>query len=199
MATFTWEVYSNTPGWHDVASNTVVFSGSATDITTPVTVGEWNTGTHIGNGDPGTDQCGTNHVPNVKYISATQFDGGSGTEALNDTNLAQNECTIRCKFADAASVQTSSARFYTFDGTTATAEAIGVHAYAFERGVGASSWTQVNDDSGNIGGDNSGERLALSDHGTPATEHYFYLAVSAQPESVGAKTQFDFGLALTYS
>jgi len=199
MATFTWEVYSNTPGWHDVGANTVVFTGSATDITTPVTVGEWNTGTHVGNGDPGTDQCGTNHVPNVKYISATQFDSGSGTEALNDTNLGQNECTIRCKFADAASVQTSSARFYTFDGSTATAEAIGVHAYAFERGVGASAWTQVNDDSGNIGGDNTGERLGLSDHGTPATEHYFYLAVSAQPESVGAKTQFDFGLALTYS
>ncbi len=198
MATFTWEVYSNTPAWHDTSSNTVVFSGSASDITTPVTVGEWNTGTHLGSGDPGTDQCGTAHVPNVKWISNTQFDGGSGTEALNDTNLSQTECTIRCKFADAAQVSTSSARFYTFDGSTATAEAIGVHAYAFERGVSASAWTQVNDDSGNIGGDNAGERLALSDQGA-ATEHYFYLAISAQPETVGAKTQFDFGLALTYS
>ncbi|MCJ7760030.1 hypothetical protein MUP59_02670 [Candidatus Bathyarchaeota archaeon] len=198
MATFTWEVYSNTPGWHDTAGNTVVFSGSPTDITTPVTVGEWNSGTHIGNGDPGADQCGTNHVCNVKYISGTQFDSGGGTETLNDTNLTATECTIRCKFADASAVATSSARFYTFDGSTATAEAIGVHAYAFERGVGATAWVQVNDDSGNIGGDNGGERLALSDQ-SAATEHYFYLAVTAQPESVGAKTQFDFGLALTYS
>lgn len=198
MATFNWEVYCGTGTWTDVGSNTVVFSGSATDITTPVTVGEWNTGTHIGNGDPGTDQCGSNHVPNVKYINGTQFDNGGGTQDLNDTNLTQTECTIRCKFSDAAQVSTSSARFYTFDGSSATAEAIGVHAYAFERGVGATAWTQVNDDSGNIGGDNSGERLNLSDQ-SQATEHYFYLAISAQPESVGAKTQFDFGLALTYS
>jgi hypothetical protein len=199
MATFTWEVYSNTPDWHDSGATTVCFSGSATDIATPVTVGEWNTGTHLGNGDPGTDQCGgANHMPNVKYINGTQFDNGSGTQDLNDTNLTANECTIRCKFADASSVATSSARFYTFDGSTATAEAIGVHAYAFERGVSATAWTQVNDDSGNIGGDNTGERLNLSDQGA-ATEHWFYLAISAQPETVGAKTLFDFGLALTYS
>jgi hypothetical protein len=138
-------------------------------------------------------------VPNVKYINSTQFDNGSGTQDLNDTNLTANECTIRCKFSDPSSVQTSSARFYTFNGSSATAEAVGVHAYAFERGVGASAWTEVNDDSNDKGGDNTGERLNLSDHGTPATEHWFYLAISAQPESVGAKTQFDFGLALTYS
>lgn len=198
MATFNWEVYANTPNWMDVASNTIVFAGSSTDLTTPITVGEWQSGTHLGNGDPGTDQCGTNHVRNVKYISGTQFDSGGGTETLNDTNLAATECTMRIKFTDASSVALSSARFYSFDGSTVTNEAVGIHAYAFERGVSATAWVQINDDSGNIGGDNSGERLTLSDQ-TAATEHYYYIAVSAQPESVGAKTQFDFGIALTYS
>lgn len=199
MATFTWEVYSDTPGWKGVGANTIVFAGSNTDLTVPITVGNWNTGTHLGSGDPGTDQCGTNHVPNVEYVSNTQFKLNSGTtENLNDTNLVATECSMRINFTDASSVATSNARFYSFDGSTVTAEAIGVEAYAFEQGVGATTWTQLNDDSANIGGDNSGERLSLSDQ-SAATEHTFYIAVSARPETVGSKTQFDFGIALTYS
>lgn len=198
MATFNWEVYADTPAWMDVSTNTIVFSGSNTDLTEPITVGTWQDGTHLGSGDPGTDQCGANHMPNVKYVSGTQFDGGSGTETLNDTNLVQTECTLRIKFTDAAAVAISNARFYAFDGATETNEAVGVEAYAFEQGVGATAWAQINDDSGDIGGDNSGERLALSDQ-SAGTEHYFYLAISARPETVGAKTQFDLGVALTYS
>jgi hypothetical protein len=199
MATFTWEVYSDTPAWHAVGANTIVFSGSNTDLSSPITVGNWNSGTHLGSGDPGTDQCGTNHVPNVEYVSNTQFklDGGT-TESLNDTNLVQTECSLRINFTDASAVATSNARFYAFDGSTETNEAVGIEAYAFEQGVSASAWTQLNDDSANIGGDNSGERLGLSDQSS-ATEHTYYIAVSARPESVGSKTQFDFGIALTYS
>lgn len=197
MATFTWEAYCDTPGWKGISTNTIIFSGSG-GLATPITVGNYQSETHLGSGDPGTDQCGSSHVPNTKYISSTQFDGGSGTETLNDTNLAQTECTLRIKFTDASSVATSSARFYAFDGTTETNEAVGVEAYAFERGVSATTWTQINDDSANVGGDNTSERLSLSDQGA-GTEHYFYIAISARPESVGAKTQFDFGIALTYS
>ena len=198
MATFAWEVYADTPAWMDISTNTIVFSGSATDLTAAITVGTWQDGTHLGNGDPGTDQCGTNHVPNVKYISGTQYDDGGGTESLNDTNLLATECTMRIEFTDASSVAISNGRFYSFDGATETNEAVGIEAYAFEQGIVASAWTQINDDSGNIGGDNSGERLDLSDQAT-GTEHYYYLAVSARPESVGSKTEFDFGVALTYS
>lgn len=197
MATFTWEVYADTPAWFDIAANTVVFAGAG-GLATPITVGSWQDESHLGNGDPGTDQCGTNHVPNVKYISGTQFDNGSGTETLNDTNLTENECTLRVRFTDGASVATSSARFYAFDSTTETNEAIGIEAYAFEQGVSATVWTQIGDDSGNIGGDNSGERLQLGDQGA-ATDHTFFIAISARPETVGAKTAFDFGIALTYS
>lgn len=198
MATFTWEYYGATgPTWTDIGANTIVFAGSG-GITTPVTVGAWQDETHIGNGDPGTDQCGANHCNNVKYLTGTTFDNGSGSQALNDTNLTANECTIRIRFTDGSSVATSNARFYSYDGTTTTTEAVGVDVYAFEQGVTATSWTLINDDSGNIGGDNSGERLSLSDQ-SAATAHTFYLAISASPESVGGKTSFDFGIALTYS
>lgn len=200
MATFDWEFYGSTgPAWTSMGANTIIFAGSPTDLTAPVQVGSFQDGTHIGSGDPGTDQCGTNHCQNVKYISDTQMSvNGGGTEEINDTNLAQTECTMRLEFTDAASVATSGARFYAYDGSTVTNEAIGVDVYAFERGVGASSWTKINDDSANIGGDNSGERLSLSNQAA-GTEHYFYVALSTSPESVTGKTQFDFGCALTYS
>lgn len=198
MAVFTWEVYSDTPAWHDIAANTIVFTGSGTEHDVPITVAAWQEGTHLGSGDPGTHQCGTAHVPNVKYISSTEYDSGGGTEDLLDANLVETECSFRVEFADAASVATSSGRFYSYDGSTVTVEAIGVEVYAFERGVGASAWTFINDDSTNHGGDNSGERLPLTDQ-SAATEHTFFFAVSASPESVGAKTEFDFGIALTYS
>jgi hypothetical protein len=198
MAVFTWEYYGATgPAWTDISTNTIVFSGSG-GLATPVTVAAWQDETHIGSADPGTDQCGTNHCNNVQYISSTQFDSGSGTETLNDTNLTNDECTIRVRFTDGSSVSTSNARFYAYDGTTTTTEAVGVDVYAFQQGVTATTWTLINDDSGNTGGDNSGERLDLSDQGA-ATDHTFYVAISASPESVGAKTSFDFGIALTYS
>jgi hypothetical protein len=198
MATWYWEVYAGTPAWVSVGANTIVFSGSATDPTVGITVGEWNTGTHLGSGDPGTDQCGSTHARNVKYISGTQYDSGGGTETLNDTNLTLTECSLRVRFTDTSSVAISNGRLYAYDGSVETNEAVGVEVYAFERGVGASSWTSINDDSGNVGGDNSGERLTLSDH-SAATEHTWYFALSARPESNGAKTQFDFGIAITYS
>jgi len=205
VATFTWNYWgSTTPSWTDISTNTVVFAGSG-GIATPVTVGAWNDEVHIGNGDPGTDQCGANHSNYVKYISSTEFDNGSGTQSLNDTNLTQDECVLQILFTDASSVAITNARFYAYDGTTVTTEAVGVDAVAWEYGQSSTAWTVINDDTvsgalttGSIGGDNSGERLDLADQGA-ATSHTYYIAISASPESVGGKTSFDLGVALTYS
>jgi len=205
VATFTWNYWGGTgPSWTDVSTDTIVFSGTG-GLANPVTVAAWQDETHMGTGDPGSDACGTVHAKNNKYISTTQFDNGSGTETLNDTNLTQDECTLQIIFTDGASVAITSARFYAYDGTTTTTEAIGVDVEAFEQGQAATLWTIINDDTvsgaltvGSIGGDNTGERLDLADQGA-ATDHTYYIAVSASPETVGAKTAFDFGIALTYS
>ena len=199
MATFYWEGYMGTPAWTDLGANTVCFTGSLTAIDTPITVGEWNSGTHAGNNDPGTDQCGANHMKNVKIVASGSFDNGSGTETLSTTNLTPNECTLRIRFTDASAVSITSARFYSYDAATVTAEAIGVEGYAWEcQPSGITTWSLINDYSANIGGDNTGERLDLMNQAA-STEHHFYIAVSIRPESVGAKTSFDFGVALTYS
>lgn len=201
MATFYWEFYGSTgPAWTDMSTYTVVFAGSLTDLSVPITVGEWNTGTHMGNDDPGTDQCGANHMNNIKYISSGQFAlNAGGTETLNSTNLSWNENTLRIRFTDAASVATTSTRFYTYDGATVTTEATGVDAYAWQcTPSGVNTWKMINQPASGIGGDNAGERLDLLDQAA-STEHHWYISVSARPTSVGAKTAFDFGVALTYS
>lgn len=207
MATFTWYYMGSAgPAWTDISTNTVVFSGTG-GIADPVTVGSWNDEVHIGDGAPGTDQCGANHAAYVKYIATNSFDNGSGSQVLNTTNLTQDECVLRIIFNDASSVTTSNVRFYAYDGTTTTTEAPGVDcvAWEYESTGAATQWTVINDDTtsgaltvGNIGGDNSGERLSLSGQG-PGNNHTWYIAVSASPESVGAKAAFDFGIALTYS
>ncbi len=200
MAVFEFQAYmGTTPSWTDIAANTIVFSGTSSDLTDPITVAAWQDGTHIGTSDPGTDVCGTNHMNNVKFIGNTEMSvNGAATEPINDTNLTAIECTMVIQFTNAPAVALSSARLYAYDGTTTTAEAIGVDVNAFERGVAATTWTLINDDSGNIGGDNVGERLDLGDKSS-ATINFYYFAISASPETVGAKTSFDFGVALTYS
>jgi len=200
MATFTWYGYmGSTPDWVDLGANTVVFSSSLTDLATAITVGEFQDGTHAGSDDPGTDQCGTNHMNNVKYLTgSTMSVNGAASEDINDTNLTATECTLKINFAHSPAVAITNARFYAFDGSVVTNEAVGIDAYAFERGVTASAWTQINDDSGNIGGDNTGERLALGSKSS-ATSHDWFVAISASPEAVGAKSSFDFGVGLTYS
>lgn len=202
MATVTWEFNNNTvgsPTWADIAANTVVFSGSQTDLTATIATTDWNDGTHIGSDDPGTDQCDTGpnsgHNNNVKFVDANNMIINSGSsEAINDTNLTEGECTLRIHLNNASAVQTQNSFFYSFDGAVTTNEAVGIECHAFERGVSATAWTQINDDSGNVGGNNSGERLDLGEKSS-ATDHHWYLALSARGESAGAKTSFDFGFA----
>ena len=207
MAVFTWYMYTGAgPAWADITTETIVFSGATDTITTPVTVSAWADGTHRGDGDPGADQCGANHANNVKYIQSTEFDlSGGGTETLNDTNLLATECSLQIIFTHGSAVAITNGRFYAFNSTTTTTRATGVDVVAFEQGVSATTWTIINDDTvsgalttGSTGGDNSGHRLDLDDSGS-ATDHTYYIALSASPESVGGKTDFDFGIALTYS
>jgi len=200
MATITFEGYMGAgPGWADLGANTLVFSGSLTDLTAAITVGQFQDGTHAGNGDPGTDQCGANHMNNVKYTSGSQMSvNGAAAEDITDANLATTECSLRVHFNHTSSVAVSGARLYCYDGSVVTNEGVGVDMYVFERGRTEVAWTLLNDDSGNIGGDNAGDYKSLADSGA-ATDHYWYLAISVSPESVGAKASVDLGVALTYS
>jgi hypothetical protein len=207
MATQYFEGFmGGTPDWTDLGANTIVWCSSLTDLATYVTVGQFQDGTHAGSDDPGTDQCGANHMNNVKYLtSSTMSVNGAAGEDIDDTNLAANECTLRLHFNHGSNVDVTNGVFFSFDGSTPTTPATGMDIAAFERGRSATAWTVINDDTvagaftnGSIGGNNTGERLDLADS-SDAQDHYWNLAVSFSPESVGAKTAQDFGWNLVYS
>lgn len=200
MATITFEGYmGSTPSWTDLSTNTLVFSSSLTDLTAAITVSSYQDGTHAGTGDPGTDACGTNHMNNVKYLtSSTMSVNGGASEDINDTNLATTECTLRLHFNHATAVAVTNARAYIYKpSVSVTTKADNLTVYGFERGESATTWTLIND-TGTTGGDNTGERLDLANSGS-ATDHYWYIALSISPATVGSHTDVDLGMALTYS
>ena len=196
MATLVFQAYYGAgPTWTTLQNvgELVGFYGAA--YNDKVAVDSYQSSTHI-SGASG-DVCLTNHTPNVKYVSSTQFIGTGGTETLNDTNLTANECTLRAYLNDGSAVATQNGRFYVYDGSGNPAiYASDIQAWAFEQGVTATTWTDVNNGT-STGGDNNGERLNLG-NSSSATDHYFYIAVSVSPKTVGAKTAFALGVTLEY-
>jgi len=188
MATWTFEVYYDTagvPAWTDTGANNVAFAGSGGYDDT-VEVAAWQDGTHVVDGTPGSDICTNPHAPNVKYVDATHFDSGGGSEVISDANLAATECTARWHFSHGSAISMQNCEIFAYDGTVEANPAPGVEIQIFERGVAAAAWTELNDASAPVGG--SGSAFALADQAGAATDHYFYLALSWSPESVGAKT-----------
>jgi len=198
MATIAFEGFmGTTPDWTDLAANTLVFSSSLTDLTAPITVATWQDGTHAGSNDPGTDQCGANHMNNVKWLtSSTMSVNGAASENIIDANLAANECSLRIHFNHSSAVVVTGVSIYCYDGSTPANPGVEVDMQAFERGVSASAWTVLNNYSGSVGG--TGSAMSLANSGS-ATDHYWYLALSISPETVGSKALVDLGATLTYS
>jgi hypothetical protein len=214
MATITWEgYYGNTAAWTDIASNRLVFSGSLTNINTTVQATQFQDGTHVGNGTPGTDQCGTNHVPNVKLLTGTTWSlNGAGSAAISE--IADTSVTFRLKFNDAANYSLQNGRLYSYDGTTTTAEAVGVDAAVWVKGQTQTAWVCINSDTAtgpavtglgtantfqtaDIGGNNTNEYLSLANRSASVT-HYYYTAMSVSPETAGGKAAFALGAYLEY-
>lgn len=194
-----------------MGANRLVFSGAGSNINTTVQATQFQDGTHLGSGTPGTDQCGATHCNNVKITSQTQMSvNGGAAENINDTNLADNECTFRLHFNDSTGFQLQNGKIYSYDGTTTTAKAVGVDAAIYVKGEGMTGWQTLNSDTatGNsmagmqfttadIGGDNSGERRSLATR-TAAQDHFYYVAISASPETAGGKSAFALGAYLEY-
>ena len=187
MAVWSFECfYGATQAWTDVAANNLAFAGSG-GFDDTVEIATYQDQTHVVSGTPGSDVCTTNHCNNVKWITtSTMSVNGGGAEDITDVNLAEAECTARWHFNHTSAIAMQNMTLFAYDGSVEANEAVEVHIMAFERGVSATAWTVLNDDSGNIGG--SAYTMALGAKATPATDHYFYLALSWSPETAGAKT-----------
>ena len=157
-----------------------------TNFDDPITTGSYQDSTHVEN-SAHAHQCTVDHIHNVKYVSANNADiDGGGSEALS--NLLQGEATLKITFSHASSVVTTSTTFWADNGS---AEATGPTDVTFQCAEqGDSAWTNA---------DGSGSALSVDDD-TTATDHYYYIAVSCSPDTVGAKsTAFRMQMALTYS
>lgn len=211
MAAITWEAYVNTPAWTDMSTNRLVFSGSSSSLSATVAATAFQDGTHLGNGTPGTDQCGSTHANNVKILTSTTMSvNGAGSATINDTNLTDNTSTFRLHFNDAAAYSIQNGKLYTYDGSTTTTQATGVDAAIYVKGESMSAWFKINSDTttgnsmgsmgfttANIGGDNSGERVDLITR-SGAADQYWYCALSVSPETAGGKSAFALGAYLEY-
>lgn len=191
---YNWFIISGTE-LVDVEDATIVFSGSSSNINAAINVDEYNAGTFLGTDDPGDE---VDIAQNVAYMSTTEFSHNGGTTySINDTNLLTTYCTIAIVYNSTASSQITAGTFYSYNPSISEGTpAFGVHCYAVEASVGSTEWDMINDSSLFIGGSANG--LALHTQ-SGATVHTFYLAISAQPESIGMKTLFDFGIALTFT
>lgn len=198
MATLTFERNNGSvgvPAWVAWAAR-LTFSHSATNPAVAVPTTDYPLGSHSTDGTPGTDQCsgGPNsaHNNNIQWLSSTTMSkNAAASEPINDTNLAEAECTFRIRLQNAVAVSTTNQRLFVFDLTTETTPGIEVEVQAFERGVTATAWTMINDDSASIGGDNAGERLDLAVKNS-VTDESWYVATSGRPETAAGKAVWGY-------
>jgi len=182
---FTWAWYDGS-SWNDFAAGNMIGFYGSTTYGTKVQVGSYQDGMHLRTSSgTDTDACGSPHMDNIKYLTSTtcSINGGS---SVNVSTITQNDC-VRIKFTDGStSVTTENGKFYAYDGTTDTNAPTGVTAQALEQGD--SSWTAC-------GG--SGNAVSITDQSAAVT-HYYYVAMSASPTSVGEKTNFAWKISLDY-
>lgn len=184
MATFTWTAQKTT-GTATIGATDRIWLNGGTAVTDNVTVNSYQDGTHISNSSD-VQQDTNPYVHNVKYLTSTTM-SLDGAGSANLSTLTTANAPLKINFSDASSVTTTNAKFYAYDGTTDATAMAGVNFYAAEAGV-TSTWVAAN---------GSAAALSIQDD-TTATSHDYYLALSASPTSVGAKSG-KVKITLTYA
>ena len=137
-------------------------------------------------GSPGdTDACAANHMTGIQYVApgTCQINGG-GIINLSTVTAQQS---VRITFTDGAtSVSTENGTFYAYDGTTDVTAPVGVTVKGAEQGDAA--WTSC-------GG--SAAAVSITNQGASVT-HYFYVIMSASPDSIGEKISFAWKVSIDY-
>lgn len=177
-----------------------------------VAVGSYQDTTFITNGN-GTTQGP--QVNNVKYISANtgQLPGGTN---VNLTSLPNYQSTLNVRFTHNSAVRVQNVYLYIYDrvstsnpasgvttavaniihpDTNQTATGSGNTTWQFPAGTGYLILSQLangNSFSPGMSG------LGTGGGGTTDTQHDFYVAMSASPNSIGSKTSFGTYIYLEY-
>jgi hypothetical protein len=146
-------------------------------------IGTYQDSTHVASATD-THLCTTAHVNNTKYLGASTVSiNGAGSSALP---IPTASCGLKYRFSHGSAVATSLAKYYWYDGVTDSNPMAGVTVRAAEGGVSV-AWVIPN---------GSAAALALADQAA-ATDHDFFIAVSASPTTSGQKAG-KVKLLLTY-
>ena len=180
MSTFQWDLQGVSNTIIDVDDKLEFASGT---FGSRIYLGQYNDSMHVRNSGDTDDSAGNSPV-NVKYISTTEGDWGSGTQGV--TNITQAESTLKINFSDASAVTTLNTQLYAYDGASTGTPPIGVDFKAFEQG--STVWVTPMTGS---------SVLSLADQGA-TTSHDFFIPVSASPTSTGVKDNFTIRLELNY-
>ncbi|MEW6485788.1 MAG: hypothetical protein AB1423_14445 [Pseudomonadota bacterium] len=183
-------------GWNIAFADTDYLAPMGASFGDGVSVGGFQDSNHKTDSGMTTDGCDPDHVRNCKYISPTQVSlMGGAAVTLNETNVAETDCSLRWSYADDTPVNTalSNVLLFAFDGVTPADPPVGCKVLAFERTAAAILKDRVSDTPGDggawdsskgIGG--SGNALICSTR-TSVAVHYFYFGLSVSPTSKGQK------------
>lgn len=156
-----------------------------------ILVGEYNASTHV-RSNANADDSSANTPKNNKFISQSggtggdsQADWGDGTEDLDA--ILNAECALKLTVAFDSNITIANAIIYGYDGTTPATAPTDIDLRLAEKGD--ANWTQA---------EGSGSALGLTDKGTPATSHDYYIAISASPTAVGLENANKLRLEFEY-
>jgi len=166
MATFTWK--SGDDAQTISSTDYISFYGPG-GHNDPVPIGSYQDSTRkrtAAGADGGV-------MPNVKYLTNTTCDIGSGSQSVS--SVPSSSATLHIQMVASTSVVTSDTYFDSYGASTSEAPGAGnVTVKAFE--IGDSTWSSV--------GPPSVSRLPCSDQ-TSAVTHNWYIAESVSPSANG--------------
>jgi hypothetical protein len=199
---------------NDLAGSGLGFYGAG-GFGQSVQVGQYQDNTYI------TDSTGAINGPkvnNVKYVHAN-----SGMIPTNDTRVLRDIpnylSTLNIRFTHTSAVQTQQAKLIIFDRTNINNPASGVttkvaqivHPWNTQSpaGSGQTSWSSPGGSGGTFGARTYDPPVSLvSSPGTSGyspsgaatydTQHDWYVALSASPDSIGSKVQYGLYASLEY-
>ena len=189
MATTVMEAYYGVGGsgaWTPLGSNhlgffnTIGTPGAAITLDS-IPTASYNGGTHVINSGHTTDVCTNPHTPNIKWLTASTWSlNGAGSAAISE--IADIVTSFRWHFNDASSRVIQNVNIHVYNNSSNAVRATGVDAHGWVKGNSMTTWQEVNNDSGTVGGTGSG----ITGGGlarTTATDQYWYCALSMSPES----------------
>lgn len=190
---------------YDVSSSGLGFFGDGFGVS--LGVGNYNLRTFITNS---TGSVEGPEVDNIKYTASNSGIIGQAGSSVLLTQIPNYKATLNVRFTHATPVKVANTEFRIFDRSDINAAANGVTCRVAEiihpdtvqnnNGSGDTTWTTAGGSGAKLTLVDSPGTSGLSPSGVNTTEtrHDWYIAISASPDTVGAKTQFGAYVSTEY-